>query len=375
MSLIDLDDLNPNDGSSDTESSTPFIDLSDLKIDDGRTETPSASEVNLSLSKLVSVKTPEVSPAVTQNQLKNTPEIKAPTFSLEETLIKAQLSFAETIAKNQPILEATVANQTALTEAQQNSTNVINSTTSYIGEKLEKIENVTTKSTDEVKQIISGKSEKSTDQTKPVNKQLTQTSEVKVDSTKGFMEEMNSFIDKMVLPAASSIIPENKEATPEVKSTTLVNNQETTVDKTAQNVSNLSNTVSSFATNMINGVPTDKTLPNSPLVLAEPKRDLLSMTKEAIKPDLSGQTLSAIRQMADNNQILNNSINNLSTNKSEYNNTVVNNAETQAVTGEAGAESKANTTVINGGKADTSSVYLMQMLNFIKSGQLKVKIQ
>ena len=34
-----------------------------------------------------------------------------------------------------------------------------------------------------------------------------------------------------------------------------------------------------------------------------------------------------------------------------------------------------NTTVVAGGKSDASAVYLMQMLNFIKYGQLKVKIQ
>jgi hypothetical protein len=79
--------------------------------------------------------------------------------------------------------------------------------------------------------------------------------------------------------------------------------------------------------------------------------------------------------MADNTQILTNSTNTLNTNKSEHNNTIVNGSAANSDNIQAESGEKSNTTVVTGGNSDTSSVYLMQMLNFIKSGQLKVKIQ
>ena len=283
----------------------PFIDLAAIKPTPGTTP---ASGIDLSLTNLVNFKKPEVSPTVTQNQLKTQPEVTSPDFNVGEYLVKMQENFNKMLEANQPILSATVSTQQALEKAQEKSASSINSTTNYISGKLEKLEKVTATSKEEVKQIINGKQEtpdQKTDSTGTVNKALTQ--ETEVTPSTDFMGDMANIIEKFVLPNADAFSTE-PVPTPAVSTTQLVNNQETTVDKTAQSVSNLSNTVSNFATNMVNGISSENRVPNSPLVLAEPKRDLLSITKESAKPDLSGQTLSALRQMAENTQILTNLI-------------------------------------------------------------------
>ena len=115
----------------------PFIDLAAIKPTPGTTP---ASGIDLSLTNLVNFKKPEVSPTVTQNQLKTQPEVTSPDFNVGEYLVKMQENFNKMLEANQPILSATVSTQQALEKAQEKSASSINSTTNYISGKLEKLE-------------------------------------------------------------------------------------------------------------------------------------------------------------------------------------------------------------------------------------------
>ena len=115
----------------------PFIDLAAIKPTPGTTP---ASGIDLSLTNLVNFKKPEVSPTVTQNQLKTQPEVTSPDFNVGEYLVKMQENFNKMLEANQPILSATVSTQQALEKAQEmKSTTSIAAETQLLGEKIEEI--------------------------------------------------------------------------------------------------------------------------------------------------------------------------------------------------------------------------------------------
>jgi hypothetical protein len=109
------------------------------------------------------------------------------------------------------------------------------------------------------------------------------------------------------------------------------------------------------------------------MTFSEPNKSALQITKDIVKPDFGAASLSALKQMAENTQTLTNSSNFVTSENSQYNTNTVNQGQAQPNM-EMPAAGGGNTVVMPGGQSDNSAVYLMQMLNLMKSGQLRVKL-
>ena len=108
--------------------------------------------------------------------------------------------------------------------------------------------------------------------------------------------------------------------------------------------------------------------------LPEPNRSTLQITKETPQPNFGAASLSALKQMAENTQTLTNSSNFVTSENSQYNTNTVTQSQPQPNTEMQAADGGGGTIVMPGGQSDNSAVYLMQMLNLMKSGQLRVKL-
>lgn len=170
-----------------------------------------------------------------------------------------------------------------------------------------------------------------------------------------------NLIDKV----ASSITPSL-----DVINNQLDNAQEIQRDQQSQQNSALLDTVSNFSNATLNQNQTIIQGSN----LQDPVKGELKMVSELVKPDLSGQTLSAIQKMADNTQSLTDVTTTVNS-MSQINNSVPDVAQPTAQ-GQVATTTPEDgrSTIINSQGSDTSAVYLMQMLNLMKSGQIKVKI-
>ena len=357
-----------------------FIDLA--KIADGQPE-PILPGINLNLSGLVDFNKPEESPNVAQGQLKTETELTIPNFNPLEYFAQIQAEFAKIkLAQESVSIKDDVKTFQAV---QQNSNAALDPLASYFEQRFNKIETITSDK-EEIRQLIQGQSDnRLSDIQSIVNTQLTQTAELEKESSISSISNTIGALVTELTEKPKLTQPENiANATPlqseniaAVASTNLINSQETRFDQTSQNVSNLSETISNFATNILNGgVGGATSAPgevSKNMTFSEPNKSALQITKDIVKPDFGAASLSALKQMAENTQTLTNSSNFVTSENSQYNTNTVNQGQAQPNM-EMPAAGGGNTVVMPGGQSDNSAVYLMQMLNLMKSGQLRVKL-
>lgn len=346
-----------------------FIDLA--KIADGQPE-PILPGINLNLSGLVDFNKPEESPNVAQGQLKTETELTIPNFNPLEYFAQIQAEFAKIkLAQESVSIKDDVKTFQAV---QQNSNAALDPLASYFEQRFNKIETITSDK-EEIRQLIQGQSDnRLSDIQSIVNTQLTQTAELEKESSISSISNTIGALVTELTEKPKLTQPENIAA---VTSTNLINSQETTFDQTSQNVSNLSETISNFATNILNGgvggVTSAPGEVSKNMTFSEPNKSTLQITKDIVKPDFGAASLSALKQMAENTQTLTNSSNFVTSENSQYNTNTVNQGQAQPNM-EMPAAGGGNTVVMPGGQSDNSAVYLMQMLNLMKSGQLRVKL-
>jgi len=347
-----------------------FIDLA--KIADGQPE-PILPGINLNLSGLVDFNKPEESPNVAQGQLKTETELTIPNFNPLEYFAQIQAEFAKIkLAQESVSIKDDVKTFQAV---QQNSNAALDPLASYFEQRFNKIETITSDK-EEIRQLIQGQSDnRLSDIQSIVNTQLTQTAELEKESSISSISNTIGALVTELTEKPKLTQPENIAA---VASTNLINSQETRFDQTSQNVSNLSETISNFATNILNGgVGGATSAPgevSKNMTFSEPNKSTLQITKDIVKPDFGAASLSALKQMAENTQTLTNSSNFVTSENSQYNTNTVNQGQAQPNMEMPAAEGGGNTVVMPGGQSDNSAVYLMQMLNLMKSGQLRVKL-
>ena len=346
-----------------------FIDLA--KIADGQPE-PILPGINLNLSGLVDFNKPEESPNVAQGQLKTETELTIPNFNPLEYFAQIQAEFAKIkLAQESVSIKDDVKTFQAV---QQNSNAALDPLASYFEQRFNKIETITSDK-EEIRQLIQGQSDnRLSDIQSIVNTQLTQTAELEKESSISSISNTIGALVTELTEKPKLTQPENIAA---VASTNLINSQETRFDQTSQNVSNLSETISNFATNILNGgVGGATSAPgevSKNMTFSEPNKSTLQITKDIVKPDFGAASLSALKQMAENTQTLTNSSNFVTSENSQYNTNTVNQGQAQPNM-EMPAAGGGNTVVMPGGQSANSAVYLMQMLNLMKSGQLRVKL-
>jgi len=346
-----------------------FIDLA--KIADGQPE-PILPGINLNLSGLVDFNKPEESPNVAQGQLKTETELTIPNFNPLEYFAQIQAEFAKIkLAQESVSIKDDVKTFQAV---QQNSNAALDPLASYFEQRFNKIETITSDK-EEIRQLIQGQSDnRLSDIQSIVNTQLTQTAELEKESSISSISNTIGALVTELTEKPKLTQPENIAA---VTSTNLINSQETRFDQTSQNVSNLSETISNFATNILNGGVGGATSTTGEvsknMTFSEPNKSALQITKDIVKPDFGAASLSALKQMAENTQTLTNSSNFVTSENSQYNTNTVNQGQAQPNM-EMPAAGGGNTVVMPGGQSDNSAVYLMQMLNLMKSGQLRVKL-
>jgi hypothetical protein len=346
-----------------------FIDLA--KIAEGQPE-PILPGINLNLSGLVNFNKPEESPNVAQGQLKTETELTIPNFNPLEYFAQIQAEFAKIkLAQESVSIKDDVKTFQAV---QQNSNAALDPLASYFEQRFNKIETITSDK-EEIRQLIQGQSDnRLSDIQSIVNTQLTQTAELEKESSISSISNTIGALVTELTEKPKLTQPENIAA---VASTNLINSQETRFDQTSQNVSNLSETISNFATNILNGgVGGATSAPgevSKNMTFSEPNKSTLQITKDIVKPDFGAASLSALKQMAENTQTLTNSSNFVTSENSQYNTNTVNQGQAQPNM-EMPAAGGGNTVVMPGGQSDNSAVYLMQMLNLMKSGQLRVKL-
>lgn len=358
-----------------------FIDLA--KIADGQPE-PILPGINLNLSGLVNFNKPEESPNVAQGQLKTETELTIPNFNPLEYFAQIQAEFAKIKSAQESF--SIKDDVKAFQAAQQNSNEALDPLASYFEQRFNKIETLTSDK-EEIRQLIQGQSDtRLSDIQSIVNNQLTQTTELEKESSISAISNTIGALVTELTEKPIAIQSENtanpvalqSENTADVNSTNLINSQETRFDQTSQNISNLSETISNFATNILNGgVGGATSTPgevNRNMTFAEPNKSTLQITKEIVKPDFGAASLSALKQMADNTQTLTNSSNFVTSENSQYNTNTVTQSQPQPNTEMQAADGGGGTIVMPGGQSDNSAVYLMQMLNLMKSGQLRVKL-
>jgi hypothetical protein len=343
-----------------------FIDLA--KIAEGQPE-PILPGINLNLSGLVNFNKPDESPNVAQGQLKTETELTIPNFNPLEYFAQIQAEFA----KIKSAQESFSIKDDAKTfqAAQQNSSVALDPLASYLEQRFNKIETITSDK-EEIRQLIQGQSDtRLSDIQSIVNNQLTQTTELEKESS---ISSISNTLGALVTELIEKPAAAKSETMAGVASNQLINSQETRFDQTSQNISNLSETISNFATNILNGAASTPGATNQTTLLTEPNKSALQITKEMVKPDFGAASLSALKQMAENTQTLTNSSNFVTSTNSEYNTNTVNQTQSQPNMEMSAGEGGGNTVVMPGGQSDNSAVYLMQMLNLMKSGQLRVKL-
>jgi hypothetical protein len=346
-----------------------FIDLA--KIADGQPE-PILPGINLNLSGLVDFNKLEESPNVAQGQLKTETELTIPNFNPLEYFAQIQAEFAKIKSAQESV---SIKDDVKTFQAvQQNSNAALDPLASYFEQRFNKIETITSDK-EEIRQLIQGQSDnRFSDIQSIITNQLTQTAEIEKESSISSISNTIGALVTELTEKPKLTQPENIAA---VASTNLINSQETRFDQTSQNVSNLSETISNFATNILNGgVGGATSAPgevSKNMTFSEPNKSTLQITKDIVKPDFGAASLSALKQMAENTQTLTNSSNFVTSENSQYNTNTVNQGQAQPNM-EMPTAGGGNTVVMPGGQSDNSAVYLMQMLNLMKSGQLRVKL-
>lgn len=348
-----------------------FIDLA--KLNEGQVNQPLPG-IDLNLSGLVNFNKPVDSPEVSQKALKAESEITYPNFNPIEYFGQIQAEFDKIKLANES--KSVKDDVKAFQEAQQNSNTALDPIASYLESRFNKIETLTSNK-EEIQKLIMGQSDTRLSEIQTiVSKELVNVADTdKNPSTEAVNKSITGLVDSLTGSGSKPDV-QNTATLPDQQTKELVQQQDVNINTTAESISNLSGTISNFATNVINGnSPTSDLNPAATVGLPELKKEPLSMVQEATRPDFGAASLSALMQMADNTKPTATSENILNTTTSQYNNTMVNQAPvgpSNAAPTEAG---NSGTVVMQNGSPDNSSAYLMQLLNFVKSGQLKVKIQ
>jgi hypothetical protein len=348
-----------------------FIDLA--KLNEGQANQPLPG-IDLNLSGLVNFNKPADSPEVSQKALKAESEITYPNFNPIEYFGQIQAEFDKIRLANE---SKSIKDDTKVFQAaQQNSNTALDPIASYLESRFNKIETLTSNK-EEIQKLIMGQSDTRLSEIQTIiSKDLVNVEATdKNPSTEAVNKSITGLVDSLTSggknPEGPGMVILSDQKTKE-----LIQQQDVNINTTADSISNLSETISNFATNVINGnSPNQTSTPAETVGLPELKKEPLSMVQEATRPDFGAASLSALMQLSDNTKPVAASENVSNTTTSQYNTTTV----SQSATGpsELAPAEPANpgTIVMQNGSQDNSSVYLMQMLNFIKSGQLKVKIQ
>lgn len=349
-----------------------FIDLAQLSATQADSALPG---FNLNLLGLVQDKPVPVEAGVLQNQLKTTPDLVLPEFNPAlyfDKIKAAQTSFS--------VKDGVAAFQ----EAQQNSNTALDSLASYLEQLFTKIETIATNNSELMELIQATSDNRLTEIQSIINNPLNQVTSLEKESSVSVLSDvLTNLVDTVFtqigtaqgnLDRATFISNQSESA---VTSNQLVNNQASSIDLNSQNILNLSETISNFASNMVNGVGTTGTelAKTGGSVFVSPTKTMLPVSVETPRPDFGAASLSALMQMADSTQTIAAAPNILNTTSSQSNTTTVQPAVNQTQPQSQISEGQMGGTVMVGGNSgDTSTVYLMQMLNLMKSGQIKVKI-
>jgi hypothetical protein len=352
-----------------------FIDLA--KIAEGQAG-PTLPGIDLNLSGLVDFKEPDPTPGLTQNQLRTESELTLPNFNPAEYFGQIQAEFAK-IAEAQQSSSIKDDIQTFLA-AQQNSNTALDPLAAYLENRFTKIETITSNK-DEIRELIQGLSDtRLTDIQSITSKVLKQTEPIeKTTSNSSINKAIDGLVDSLTSggknPEGPGMVILSDQKTKE-----LVQQQQSNINTTSESISRLNDTISNFATEVINVINTssESNINQVTQNLAEPKKGTLPMVNEAPKPDYGASSFNALRELVGGvSAISSPSPTNLAP---QVNNTtnLVNPSQPQMNSSNMYQDEMSPNGPImigGGGGNDNSSVYLMQMLNFIKSGQLKVKIQ
>jgi hypothetical protein len=349
-----------------------FIDLA--KIAGGQPES-TLPGIDLNLSGLVNFNKVETSPGIIQNQLKNEPELISPGFNPIEYFGQIQAEFDKIRAAQASF--SVKDDVKTFQAAQQNSNTALDPMAAYLEQRFNKIETIATNNS-ELRELIQGTSDnKLTEIQTIVNSPLNQVAAIeKESSVNSITDTINNLVEILTDKTQTTLIQE-----PALSANTkeLSSSEETNINQMSQSISSLSDTISNFATTIINGgtQSTVNQFSSTTQNLAEPKKELLPITKETVKPDFAAASLSTLQDLA---AMGSSNVNNLLTNSnSQINNTTnlvnPNQAGPNVMSSGQTEESSQNQVVIAGGSEGISSIYLLQMLNLMKSGQLKVKIQ
>lgn len=354
-----------------------FIDLA--KLTEGATE-PTIPGIDLNLAGLVDFNKVEVSPDLTQNQLRTESELTMPAFNPTEYFDKIQQEFNKIKSAQESFsLKDDVK---TFQEAQVNASTALDPFAAYLESRFEKISNITSDNT-EIRQLIQGVSDNLMgDIPNTINNPLKQTVALEMETSVNTINQTLSSLVDTLAEAGVDTDAKGIGLLAKAKTKELVNQQEVTINNNTSELTQLSETISNFATNLLNGESTKpgesaggtagQSLTTS---LEEAKRNQLPITKETAKPDFSAASLSALQQMAESNQLLASSPNILNTATTQYNNTMASPVTQTGTPTQPGTEQpQPNQVIMNNGSQDNSSMYIMQMLNLMKSGQLKVKL-
>ena len=348
-----------------------FIDLAELS---GNQSVSAIPGIDLNLSGLVSPVSDQGQLGVMQTQLKTTPELSLPEFdpSLYFSQIQAEFDMIKSAQASFSVKDDVKTFQ----EAQQNSNTALDPLASYLEQRFNTIETIATNNS-ELRELIQGTSDnRLTEIQSIINKPLNQEVAIEKESSIGAISDVLTNLINTV--SSGDSLSQTTQTGPTVTNNQLVNTADSTLDLTTQTISNLSETISNFATNIANGVSEKSTsILSQPTgsVLADPTKSLLSVATEAVRPDFGAASLSALRQMADSTQTIASAPNILNTNTSQSNTTVMQTESAQAQPqSQVMGEQQTGNVIMTGGQSDSSSIYLLQMLNLMKSGQIKVKI-
>lgn len=349
-----------------------FIDLA--KITEGQAES-TLPGIDLNLSGLVNFNKVETSPGIIQNQLKNEPDLISPGFNPVEYFGQIQAEF-DKIRSAQESFSIKDDIKT-FQAAQQNSNTALDPLAAYLEQRFNTIETIATNNS-EIRELIQGTSDnRLTEIQTIVNNPLNQVAALEKESSVNSITDMlTNLVGSLTEKQQAPLLPEQTLST---NAKELSASEETTVNQMSQSISSLSDTISNFATTIINGgaQSTINQFSSTTQNLAEPKKELLPITKEITRPDFAAASLSTLQDLASMSAA---NINNLSTNSnSQVNNTtnVIGPAQGGSTMMSSGQSEEAsqNQVIMTGGSDGMSSIYLAQMLNLMKSGQLKVKIQ
>jgi len=341
-----------------------FVDLA--RIAEGQPE-PVIPGIDLNLSGLVNFNDDDPGPDPSRTPLKTEPELSLPAFNPVEYFDQIQKEFSK-IRMAQESFRLSDDLKT-FQQVQQNTNTAIDPLAAYLEKRFNKIETITSNKS-EIRELIKGTSDNRLGGTPGViNNQLKLVEEIK---EKNSIDAITQSIGEIVnLVSAKDL------------SRTVENNSERVITTQLNTVQDLepgpSQVDSKFTIEKSVGLLAELAGLNSPGAnlesLPNPTKDPLAVTNELPPPNFEAASLSALQRIADSNQILSAAAPSLTTNTSQVNSNIFPGPEGQSQSSPGPeVEPKTNMMVLPGQSGDLSSMYLVQMLNLLKSGQVKVKL-